>query len=135
MPHVLLASGLPIIFAYGWAALLVQRYLSNTTSFVLCAVYNVKDRNNCCKHISHFCGKPERRVVLDKRCIHICVYIYIYTCIHICIYVCIYIYIHTLIVIVRVSVIILFILFIYNDIYATRQRLCTRLAQGLQAMT
>ena len=38
------------LLALLWAALLVKRYLSNTTSFVLRAVYSVDDHHNSPKH-------------------------------------------------------------------------------------
>ena len=50
---------------YFWAALLVQRYLFNTASFVLCIVGRVKDRHNLL-HYSPLLKNTRGRLVLDK---------------------------------------------------------------------
>ena len=52
--------------AAAWEAVLVQCYLSNTASFVLCAVYSVKDHHNLPNYSPLLTKTCIRQVVLDK---------------------------------------------------------------------
>ena len=49
-----------------WVALLVQRYLSNTASFVLCTVYSAKDHHHLLHNLQLLKKTCVRQVVLDK---------------------------------------------------------------------
>ena len=49
-----------------WLELLVERYVSNTASFVPCAVYSVKDCHNLQNYSSTLMNTCVRQVVLNK---------------------------------------------------------------------
>ena len=114
---------------FGWHyVLLVQSYLSNTASFVLCVFRRVKDLHDllhCSPLSKNTCVRRvvDRRVLLPElylevhSALYMCIYIYIY--IHVYMY--IYIYICTYISIYVYEYIYVYI-YIYIYIYSLAQR-------------